>query len=177
MHARVNGWCDACGGVGDDTFIHLDMSDSPTVKYAANAAVTVSPRLAAASVYKADEQVMPTKNDNPRVHELVMTDIAERMRVGTERYGTPLQAFNGRDVLKDMYEELLDAACYTRQMMYERDSELRMNAQAALDVRRLMDWFIQYAPDEIEEGSAVMNAIKLIQRLRHELKKMSENSA
>jgi hypothetical protein len=129
----------------------------------------------AVSAYKAAVQARPTPNNLRHVADLVVDDILERKRVGEERYGTPLQPFNGRDALKDAYEEVLDLASYMRQMMYERDTELRENAQAALDVKRLADWFIQYAPDEIEEGSAVTNAIKLIERLRFALEQVSDD--
>lgn len=67
------------------------------------------------------EQPAPVPNDRPAIQDLVMADVAERKRVGIERYGTPLQAFNGRDALRDLYEELLDAVQYVRQLMYERD--------------------------------------------------------
>lgn len=43
-----------------------------------------------------------------------------RRRLGIERYGTPLQAHNGRDALRDAYEEALDLANYLRQAMEER---------------------------------------------------------
>lgn len=52
---------------------------------------------------------------------LVVRDMVERDRVGRERYGVPLRAFNGRDGLRDLYEELLDAVVYLRQVLEERD--------------------------------------------------------
>lgn len=54
------------------------------------------------------------------VQDLVITDIEERKRVGIERYGTPLQTFNGRDAVIDLYQELLDATMYVRQHIEER---------------------------------------------------------
>jgi hypothetical protein len=54
---------------------------------------------------------------------MVMDDLAARREVGIARYGTALQAHNGRDALRDLYEELLDAACYIRQVIAERDSD------------------------------------------------------
>jgi hypothetical protein len=69
------------------------------------------------------EQPAPIPNDRPAIQDLVAADIAERKRVGIERYGTPLQGFNGRDALRDLYEELLDACQYVRQLMYERDGQ------------------------------------------------------
>lgn len=41
-------------------------------------------------------------------------------RGGRYRRG-PLQGFNGRDALWDLYEELFDAVQYLRQALYERD--------------------------------------------------------
>ena len=45
-----------------------------------------------------------------------------RKQLGLERYDSLLQAHNGRDSLLDLYEELLDAAVYARQVQEERDS-------------------------------------------------------
>jgi hypothetical protein len=56
---------------------------------------------------------------------MVIADITERRQVGIARYGTPLQAHNGRDALRDAYEEALDLACYLRQMIAERSAERR----------------------------------------------------
>ena len=52
---------------------------------------------------------------------MVRADLEERERVGIARYGTPLQPHNGRDALVDLYQELLDACCYVRQLIAERD--------------------------------------------------------
>ena len=67
------------------------------------------------------EQPMPIPNGRPSIQSLVRADLDAREQVGVERYGTPLQAFNGRDALRDAYEEALDLACYLRQAMVERD--------------------------------------------------------
>lgn len=67
------------------------------------------------------DQPTPTRNDLPEIHDLVCGDMQARKRLGTQRYGTPLQAHNGRDALRDHYEELLDACAYARQMLFERD--------------------------------------------------------
>lgn len=69
------------------------------------------------------DQPLPEKNDNPIIQNLVILDIQERMKVGIERYGTPLQAFNGRDALRDAYEEALDLTMYLKQCLIERDSK------------------------------------------------------
>jgi hypothetical protein len=55
------------------------------------------------------------------VWDLVIEEMKQRDRVGRERYGTALKPWNGRDALKDAYEEALDLCVYLRQAMYERD--------------------------------------------------------
>lgn len=63
----------------------------------------------------------PVPNDRPAVWDLVIADMQERDALGRQRYGTPLQPHNGRKPLRDMYQELLDAAVYARQELYERE--------------------------------------------------------
>jgi hypothetical protein len=67
-------------------------------------------------------QPSPIINKNPILQELVMEDMAKRLELGIERYGTGLQADNGRDMLQDAYEEALDLCVYLRGIMYERDN-------------------------------------------------------
>jgi hypothetical protein len=69
------------------------------------------------------EQPMPVPNDRGSIQALVRHDLDARERVGVARYGTPLQAFNGRDALRDAYEEVLDLACYLRQEIAEREAQ------------------------------------------------------
>lgn len=68
-----------------------------------------------------ERQPDPVKNDQPALWPLVMRDMAQRDDTGRKRYGTPLQPHNGRDALRDAYEEALDLAVYIRQALYERD--------------------------------------------------------
>lgn len=68
------------------------------------------------------EQPAPIPNDQPSIQGMVRADLEQREQVGIQRYGTPLQAHNGRDALRDAYEEALDLACYLRQAIAERDS-------------------------------------------------------
>lgn len=70
-----------------------------------------------------ESQPAPTPNQRPAVWPLVMVDMAGRDKLGRERYGTPLQPHNGRDTLRDAYEEALDLAVYLRTAMYERDGK------------------------------------------------------
>ena len=72
---------------------------------------------------KADqEQSPPVKNSNPHIADLVIEDMKARKSLGIERYGTALQAHNGRDALMDAYQEALDLCVYLRQAIEERDS-------------------------------------------------------
>jgi hypothetical protein len=49
----------------------------------------------------------------------LIEDMAERDRIGTERYGVPLHANNGRNPLVDAYQESLDLMVYLRQAIEE----------------------------------------------------------
>lgn len=67
------------------------------------------------------DQPLPTPNDRPVIQDLVVADIQTRRELGVKRYGTALQPFNGRNSLQDLYEEILDAANYVRQVIYEAE--------------------------------------------------------
>jgi hypothetical protein len=69
------------------------------------------------------DQPMPTPNAHPAVWPIVMQDMQSRHELGIKRYGTPLQPHNGRDALRDAYEEALDLAVYLRTAIYERDGQ------------------------------------------------------
>ena len=57
------------------------------------------------------------------ITELVIADLRQRREVGVRKYGTTLQAHNGRDALVDAYQEVLDLAQYLRQVLEERKGE------------------------------------------------------
>lgn len=84
------------------------------------------------------DQQLPVPNDGPSMHDLACDDIREdhgdhpcaagviadlqaRKQVGLERYGSLLQAHNGRDALRDLYEELQDGLVYAKQAETERE--------------------------------------------------------
>lgn len=56
----------------------------------------------------------PRATDEASVHDLVAADIDGRKAFGLAKYGTILQASNGRDHLVDAYQEALDLCCYLR---------------------------------------------------------------
>jgi hypothetical protein len=68
-----------------------------------------------------DSQGLPTVNDGKFIQDLVIEDINERIQVGIKRYGTGLQAFNGRKSLLDAYEETMDLLMYLKQRLVEED--------------------------------------------------------
>lgn len=73
------------------------------------------------------EQRHPVLNDSTPIWSLVIADMHARDKLGRQRYGVPLQANNGRDALRDAYEEALDLCAYLRQAIAERDNA---NAQS-----------------------------------------------
>lgn len=53
---------------------------------------------------------------------LVQADLAARVDVGTAEYGEPLTTHNGRNALRDAYEEALDLCLYLRQALTESEA-------------------------------------------------------
>jgi len=58
---------------------------------------------------------------NPAVWDLVLEDMQARDRMGAAKYGQRLAAHDGRDSIKDAYQEALDLAVYLRKAIFERD--------------------------------------------------------
>jgi hypothetical protein len=65
------------------------------------------------------DQQLPVVNESPFIQDLVIADIERRREVGIKRYGTALQAHNGRSALRDAYEESIDLCLYLRQKLEE----------------------------------------------------------
>jgi len=65
-------------------------------------------------------QSPPVPNSGRPIWELVIEDMRGRDAMGEKKYGTRLQAFNGRDALVDAYQEALDLVVYLRQAIEER---------------------------------------------------------
>lgn len=63
-------------------------------------------------------------------------DFRKRAEVGRERYGTDLMSHNGRNALRDLYEELLDGTMYATQYYLETEDEEQK--QWALDMVRVL---------------------------------------
>lgn len=63
----------------------------------------------------------PTPSAGPVLHDLVAADLMSRKAFGITKYGMPLRANNGRDMLMDAYQEALDLVVYLRGCLTERD--------------------------------------------------------
>jgi hypothetical protein len=56
------------------------------------------------------------------VQDLIIAEMEESKRVGTERYGSPLMTFNGRRSIQDAAEEARDLHVYLTQIKAEADA-------------------------------------------------------
>lgn len=65
-------------------------------------------------------QPEPTPNTRTPIADILVNRIMDRKLAGLAEYGTPLQAFNGRDPLEDALEEAIDLAKYLLQAIEER---------------------------------------------------------
>jgi len=70
-----------------------------------------------------EEQPTP-HGTGPEIAPLVIKDIEARIEKGIATYGEPLRSHNGRSAMRDMYEELLDAAIYCKQVLVEHQAAL-----------------------------------------------------
>jgi hypothetical protein len=103
------------------------------------------------------EQQTPQPNDLPSCWDLVIAEMHHRDRIGRERYGTPLQPLNGRNSLRDVSEELLDAIVYMRQFRAELQS-LRLDL---MEIQRCTEApeLIRVAFPNIKKANAVVSTI------------------
>lgn len=62
----------------------------------------------------------PPKESSGDMWLLVIKDMEDRRVHGIEKYGLPVQPFNGRDPLVDAYQEALDLCVYLKQAIEER---------------------------------------------------------
>lgn len=65
------------------------------------------------------DQSLPQPATGPHIHDLVIEDLVERKAFGVSKYGMALQAGNGRSMLLDAYQEVLDLAAYMRGLLEE----------------------------------------------------------
>src|SRR5271168_875626 len=55
--------------------------------------------------------------------EYIAEDTEARIRLGEQKYGTRLKAFNGRDAMLDLYQEVLDGCNYAKQLVIENKDD------------------------------------------------------
>lgn len=75
------------------------------------------------------------------VNDAVISDLTKRREGGIKKYGMELETHNGRSMLLDAYQELLDAALYVRGALLEQeDSEKAVEdlEKARLGLKMLM---------------------------------------
>ncbi len=115
------------------------------------------------------EQPMPTPNASPSIQDMVIADMETRKAIGLQRYGTLLQPNNGRDMLRDAYEEALDLAVYLRGAIAERDGAVvRKNVGITVfgwDIGNVVpptQWQFELATAHLAEiqGNATANEVK-----------------
>ncbi len=61
----------------------------------------------------------PPKKGKVVVMDEVIKDMKQRKADGIEKYGRPLETFNGRRALVDAYQEALDLCIYLKQHLLE----------------------------------------------------------
>lgn len=100
-------------------------------------------------------QPLPVANDNPSSHDLLVADIIARKEFGFKKYGSLLQANNGRDTLRDAYEEAQDLCVYLRTLIDERvDVAMVARMECAACIADL-----QYIQEAYKPGSAMYTAV------------------
>lgn len=78
-----------------------------------------------------EDQRLPDGDESvPDDQSLLIADIEARRKVGIARYGQGHRPFNGRDTLRDLYEEQMDLMVYLRSIvrMAEADREALVEA-------------------------------------------------
>ncbi len=101
------------------------------------------------------EQVPPTPSTGD-VWLLVLKDMEERRQMGIQKYGQPVQPYNGRDPLVDAYQEALDLCVYLRQAIVERSA-----TSAALEAD-FKHWDeLAKKPDSDQSTRAHRNGLKI----------------
>ena len=66
------------------------------------------------------------QEDQRAIWACVIEDMRHRDAFGARKYGTRLQAFNGRDPIIDAYQEALDLVVYLKQLFIERARAIRL---------------------------------------------------
>lgn len=108
------------------------------------------------------DQPLPVPNGRPDVQSMVIADIKARRDIGVQRYGTHLASFNGRDGLRDAYEEAMDLTVYLRQVIEERNLTpavlVLLAAEADIHEQRRDSDALGYLLDTLHEAADKVRA-------------------
>lgn len=131
---------------------------------------------------------MPVPNSNIFITDLVIKDLEKRREIGIQTYGTPLQAFNGRNGLLDAYEEALDLCVYLRQCLEEDKKEnnlsyiLRSGSDFYQEIGEILEdavaelnTTIDEADNSLAVGVRIGKAINQILKVNEKLQSKIEN--
>lgn len=113
----------------------------------------------------------PPKKGDKTVWTEVMSDLAERVRLGKAKYGTELETHNGRDSLVDLYQELLDATQYCKQRILEE--RVRATSVAGLPTIELVSIANLCADAILADKTAGVNATTAAQSVKDHVPKAS----
>lgn len=109
-----------------------------------------------------DSQPLPTTSDRASAHDLLINFVAKRKDLGLRRYGSLLQAGNGRDSLRDALEEVVDLAAYLVAWTEARDEVLELLGQ----LRATLVAYGERAPD-ISGHAQPEDLVVTIRRVEH----------
>jgi hypothetical protein len=85
--------------------------------------------------YQAASELIADLERKPNPDAMTLAEIiADRREVGIARYGTALQAHNGRNVLRDLFEEVVDGLTYAAQAVAEGHGELESTYESLREI-------------------------------------------
>jgi hypothetical protein len=112
------------------------------------------------------------KGTGRAITPLVIKDLELRSKMGEEKYGEVLRAFNGRNALVDAYQEALDLVQYLRQQIEEQQASDRKIARETIISAQMKDgqYFIRPGrfipldgnPTEVKQESIAQEAHRLV---------------
>jgi hypothetical protein len=103
------------------------------------------------------DQPLPTPGRDC-VQDALIAAIENRKQLGISRYGSPLMTHNGRDALRDAWEESIDLAAYLTQMRMERYDVTVERDRYREAIEKALAWMPEHtltesmAPDGVAPG-------------------------
>lgn len=97
-------------------------------------------------------QPKPHRWGGPSVWDAVIRDMRQRNDMGMQKYGGPLEPFDGRDTLVDAYQEALDMAVYLKAQLMEGERHAKWfdGWSICLSILQHAEWTGEWvvAPDQ-----------------------------